>query len=145
MLSEVLVSLGVFGILAGVSLVALTHMNNRAFLSRCQTGAGTVAQNQIDLILSDMPFNPQKGQVPPELTIGTASAGSATTPTLPIYTDPKTGIVSVYGWMSTTVADLGASYNATPLNTYRATVTVSYKYKGRTYTVTMNTLRTSDI
>ena len=131
--------------MAGVSLVALTHMNNRAFLSRCQTGASTVAQNQIDLILSDMPFNPQKGQVPTELAIGTTTSGTASSPTLPIYTDPKTGIVSVYGWISTTVADLGTSYNGTALNTYQATVTVSYKYKGRSYAVTLNTLRASDI
>ena len=145
MLSEVLVSLGIFGIMAGVSLLALTHMNNRAFLSRCQTGASTVAQNQIDLILSDMPFNPQKGQNPTELTIGTTTSGTSSNPTLPIYTDPKTGIVSVFGWMSTTVADLGVSYSGTPLNTYRATVTVSYKYRGRTYSVSLDTLRTSDI
>ncbi len=145
MLSEVLVSLGVFGIMAGVSLVALTHMNNRAFLSRCQTGAGTVAQNQVDLILSDMPFNPQKSQVPPSLTIGTTTSGTSSNPTIPIYTDPKTGIVSVYGWMTTNIANLGTSYNGTALNVYQATVTVAYRYRGRTYSVAMNTLRTSDI
>jgi len=145
MLAEVLVALGIFGIMAGVSIIALTRMNNRAFLSRCQTGASTVAQNQIDLILSDMPFNPQKSQIPPALTIGTTNSGSSSNPTIPIYTDPKTGIVSVYGWMSTVVADTGATYSGNSLNIYRATVTVSYQYKGKTYSVIMGTARSSDI
>ena len=65
-LAEVMVAVGIFGIMASASIVALNQMNNRAFISRCQTGASTVAQNQIDLILSDMPFNPQKNQVPPD-------------------------------------------------------------------------------
>ncbi len=145
LLSEVLVALGVFGITASVSMVALAHMNNRAFLSRCQTGASTVAQNQIDLIVSDMPFNPQKSQIPPELTIGPTYNGTASAPTIPIYTDPQTGVVAVWGWMTTTVANTNTSYNSQPLNIYQATVTVSYKYKGKTYSVTMCTMRCPDL
>lgn len=146
--AEVLVSLGIFGITAGVSLVALNQMNNRAFVARCQTGASTVAQNQIDLILSNMPFNPQKSQVPPELALGTKNTGSSTAPTVPIYTDPVTQEVLVNGWMTTTVEDLNKTHPATgnKLNMYRATVSVYYRFKGRTYPpVVMSTIRCSDL
>ena len=144
-LAEVMVAVGVFGIMASSSIVALNQMNNRAFVSRCQTGASTVAQNQIDLILSDMPFNPQKNQIPPELAIGTTNKGSVTSPTLPVYTDPRAGGIVVYGWMATTVTDTVTTVNGAALSIYRVSVKVSYKFRGKTYAVTMNTMRCSDI
>jgi len=146
-LAEVMVAVGLLGITAAVSVVALNHMNNRAFLSRCQTGASTVAQNQIDLILSNQPFNPQKSQVPPELALATVSTGSSTNPTVPIYTDPRTGIVAVRGWMTSEVAQVTTSQGGVPLNVFRATVTVKYRFRklDKEYTVVMNTMRCSDI
>ena len=143
-LAEVMVALGLFGITATAAVSAMLKMNNNASLSRLQTGASTVAQNQIDLVLSDSPFNPQKSQVPPELTIGTTSIGSSTSPTVPVYTDPKTGL-QVLGWMDTTVADTATTLNGTALNVYQISVIVSYKFKGRLYSVSMSTLRCSDI
>jgi prepilin-type N-terminal cleavage/methylation domain-containing protein len=143
-LAEVMVALGLFGITASAAVSAMLKMNNNAALSRLQTGASTVAQNQIDLALSDSPFNPQKNQIPPELALGTITTGSDTVPTLPVYTDPKTG-QKVLGWMTSVVADTGATFNGNPLNIYRITVTVFYKFKGRQYTVSMSTMRCSDI
>jgi prepilin-type N-terminal cleavage/methylation domain-containing protein len=146
--AEVLVSLAIFGIMAGSSLLSLNQMNNRAFVARCQTGASTVAQNQIDLILSNMPFNPQKSQVPPELTLGTTTKGTSANPTVPIYTDPVTQQVVVSGWMTTTVEDLNTTHpvTASKLNMYRATVSVYYRFRGRTYPpVVMSTIRCSDL
>jgi len=143
-LAEVMVALGLFGITASAAVSAMLKMNNNAALSRLQTGASTVAQNQIDLALSDSPFNPQKNQIPPALTIGTTSAGSATTPTVAVYTDPKTGH-RVLGWMTTVVADTGSTLNGNVLHIFRVTVTVSYKFKGRQYGVSMSTIRCSDI
>jgi len=144
-LAEVMVAVGIFGILASASIVALNQMNNRAFVSRCQTGASTVAQNQIDLILSDMPFNPQKNQIPPELTIGTTMQGSPNNPTLPVYTDPRVGGIVVYGWMTTTITDTATTLSGVALSIYRISVTVSYRFRGKTYAVTMNSMRCSDI
>lgn len=144
-LVEVMTSCGLLAVIAGSSVAGLLRMNHNAALSRLQTGACTVAQNRIDLILSDGPFNPQKSQVPPALVAGTQTIGTAAAPTIPIYTDPKTGIASVKGWMTSSVVDTGTSFNGTNLNLYRATVTVSYRFRGRTYSVTMQTLRTSDI
>lgn len=143
-LAEVMVGLGLFGITAAAAVSAMLHMNNNAALSRLQTGASTVAQNQIDLCLSDSPFNPQKSQIPPALTIGTTNAGSSTNPTVPVYTDPKTGM-QVMGWMVTEVANTGTTYNSANLNIFRITVTVNYRYRGRSYSVKMGTMRASDI
>jgi type II secretory pathway pseudopilin PulG len=142
-LAEAMVAIGLFGITAAAGIAALTRINNNAVLCRLQTGASTVAQNQIDLILSDGPFNPQKGQVPPELTIGTTYQGSSTNPTVPVYTDPSSG-QQVLGWMSTGVADTGTMLGTTRLYIYQATVTVFYNFKGRLYSVSMCTLRSSD-
>ncbi len=143
-LAEVMVALGIFGITAASSVAALLRMNNNAALSRLQTGASTVAQNQIDLCLSDSPFNPQKNQVPPALTLGTTSTGTVAAPTIAVYTDPKSGM-QVQGWMVTEVVDTGATLNGNNLNIYRVTVTVNYQFKGRSYSVKMGTMRTSDI
>ena len=143
-LVEVMVALGLFGITAAAAMSAMLRMNNNAALARLQTGASTVAQNQIDLVLSDSPFNPQKSQVPPELTLGTTNTGTSTTPTIPVYTDPKTGL-QVTGWMTTDVVDTSAALSGVSLNVYQISVSVFYKFKGRTYSVKMGTLRTSDI
>jgi type II secretory pathway pseudopilin PulG len=145
MLSEVIVALAILGISAGVSLSSLLQMNYNAALSRLRTGAGTAAQGQIDLFLSEMPFNPQKGQIPPSAVLGTQTRGSASNPTVPIYTDPKAGGGSVLGWMTTTVTDTSATYSGVALNMYRATVTVFYTYRGKTYRVAIDTVRASDI
>lgn len=137
-------ALGLFGITAAASAAAMLRMNNNAALSRLQTGASTVAQNQIDLCLSDSPFNPQKNQIPPELTVGSTSTGDVNNPTIAVYTDPKTGL-QVKGWMVTEVADTGTTLNGNSLNIYRVTVTVNYQFKGRSYRVKMGTMRASDI
>ena len=143
-------AIGIFGIYAAVAITAMLRMNNNAALSRLRTGASTVAQNQIDLILSDSPFNPKYGQIPPELTVGTTNNGTALAPTIPVYTDPTSGS-KLLGWMITVIADNGATLSGGSNNAgaalyiYRATVTVSYIYRNKTYSVTMSTLRASDL
>jgi type II secretory pathway pseudopilin PulG len=150
-LVETMVACGVFAILAASTVTALIRMNNNAILSRLQTGASTLAQNRIDLILSDGPFNPQKlnketnqPQIPPVLVPGTQQIGTSINPTLAVYTDPATN-QKVWGWMTSTVTDMGLSAGGQSLNIYRASVSVFYRYRGRVYNVTMNTTRASDI
>jgi type II secretory pathway pseudopilin PulG len=156
-LLEAVVAIGIFGIYAGVGVSALLRMNTNAALSRLQTGASTLAQNQIDLTLSDSPFNPQYGQVPPELVIGSSnmygnpqvSSGTPAAPLAPVYTDPISGN-KVLGWMTTAVTDTGSSLSAgsnapgVALYVYSITVTVYYNYRGKTRSVTMSTLRASN-
>jgi len=139
-IAEVMVAIGLFGITASAAVAGLLRMNTNAALCRLQTGASTIAQNQIDLILSDAPFNPQYNQIPPELAI-TPAAGTSSS--VAVYTDPVTN-VQVMGTMTTWIYDTNSSLNTSNLYIYKAIVTVSYIYKGRTYSVTMNTARCSD-
>jgi type II secretory pathway pseudopilin PulG len=144
-LVEVAVAIALAGIGVSATIGALTKINAFASVARNLTGATTVVQNQIDLLLSDSPFNPQKKnpdgsiQVPPELTVGTHVANN-----VPIYKEPNTGVV-VAGTMTTTVTDISSTYNGNTIPMYRASVSVTYTYLGRTYSVTMGTVRTSDI
>src|SRR5476649_167950 len=64
-LVEVLVATALLGLLAGSAIWALTQANNYASIARLYTGAETAAQNQIDFLLTDGPFNPQDS--PPQL------------------------------------------------------------------------------
>src|SRR4051812_27706661 len=88
-LVEVAVAIALAGIGVSVTIGALTKVNSFASIARNLTGATTQVQNQIDLLLSDSPFNPQKTnpdgsiQVPPELTIGTHVTNN-----VPIYKEP---------------------------------------------------------
>lgn len=138
-LVELLVAVTLIGIVMLTTFGALTRGNQNASTARLQTGAVTAAQNRIDLILSDSPFNPPKGQIPPELTPGTQTETGVA-----VYTDPISGNV-VTGTRTTNVADLGVTLNGNNMNVYRATVTVTYLYRNRSYSVTLMTLRTSDI
>src|SRR5438093_7768437 len=84
-LIEVLVATALLGLMAGSAIWALTQANNYASIARLYTGAETAAQNQIDLILTESPFNPQASppQIPAPLTLGTSAAQTVT-----IYTEP---------------------------------------------------------
>src|SRR5882724_6678800 len=108
---EILVACAIFGIVAGAGINGLLRMNINAALSRLQTGASTVAQGRIDLFLSDGPYNPQRSQIPPVLATGTQTIGTLAAPTIPIYTDPATGVVNVYGWLTSEVQDMATTFN----------------------------------
>src|ERR1700682_1644623 len=76
-LAEVMIGISVLGVGIGSTVGALTKFNSIASISRNATGACAAVMNQIDLIQSDGPFNPQKlnndltVQIPPELALGT--------------------------------------------------------------------------
>jgi prepilin-type N-terminal cleavage/methylation domain-containing protein len=65
-----------------------------------------------------------------------------------IYQDPVTGEILVRGTLTTTITDasLFSNFinNNTKLNTRKAKVAVNYTFRGREYTVEMDTLRTAD-
>lgn len=148
-LVEALVGITVLGIGVACTVGALTKFNSIASMARNATGAYTAAMNQIDLIQSDGPFNPQKtnpdgtAQVPPELQIGTQTLSNVS-----VYQDPNTGVI-VAGSMTTTVTDISSTYTSGsttfPLTMYKAVVTISYTYLNRNYSFSMSTIRTSDI
>jgi type II secretory pathway pseudopilin PulG len=148
-LVETAVGIAVIGLGTACAVGALTRFNSLASTARNATGAYTMAMNQIDLIQSDSPFNPQKtnpdgtAQIPPELQLGTQTQNN-----ISIYQDPKTGVI-VTGTMTTTVTDISSSYTngsvTFPMTMYKAAVTVNYTYLNRNYSFSMSTIRTSDI
>lgn len=148
-LVEVVVAVSVVSIAAACAVGALTRFNALASTARNATGAYTAVMNQIDLTQSDSPFNPQKtnpdgsAQIPPELQIGTRTQNN-----IPVYQDPKTGVI-VTGTMTTTVTDVSSTYSngsvTFPLTMYKAVVTINYTYLNRNYSFSMSTTRTSDI
>jgi prepilin-type N-terminal cleavage/methylation domain-containing protein len=144
-LVEVMVAISLASIGCATVVAALTKINSVASVARNLSGATTTAQNQIDLLLSDSPFNPQKTnpdgtiQVPPELILGTHVTNGVS-----IYKEPNTGVI-VSGTMTTTITDESVTYSGYVIPIYQATVTITYTYLSRNYTVTLNTLRTSDI
>jgi len=140
---EVVMSLAVIGTMGAGCYVGFNSLNSYAVSSRLYSEAQTAAQNQIDLILSKEPFDPVNNKIPTVLTVGTT-----TTPNVFVYKDPVTGNVIVTGTMTTVITDTGATMTfagvTKNLNTYRATVTVNYIYRGKTYNVSMDTMRTGD-
>jgi type II secretory pathway pseudopilin PulG len=148
-LAEVMVGISVLGIGIASTVGALTKFNSIASTSRNATGACAAVMNQIDLIQSDGPFNPQKtnpdgtAQIPPELQPGIQTQNN-----VPVYQDPSTGTV-VSGTMTTAVTDISSTYSQSgqtfQLTAYQAVVTLTYTYLNRNYSFSMMTIRTSDI
>lgn len=147
---EAVVAVGLISIGVATTLTALTKINSIASMSRNSTGGYTVCQNQVDAILANGPFNPQKTnldgtkQIPPELVLDSTRGGPLVTNNVPVYQDPVTGVV-VSGTLTTSVTDVSTTYYGITMYMYQATVTVSYKYLNRNYSFSMNTVRTSDI
>ena len=210
MVALTIIAIGIASMAMGMS-----QLNKEASISRNVTGAGAILQNQIDLILADGPFNPQKmnedgvsPQIPPELcipqlgicrhnhtppvlqadgktwkqapldvavyrdparwTYANAAARTGATgfsandigqlgyqsdtqtywrlqTTAPTWIQDSTEGIIVKGTVTTSVEDVSQPYLTVPLYIYRATVTVKYKYRGKDYSVSRDTLRTSDI
>src|SRR5437868_9519975 len=131
-LVETFVAIALIGIGVSCTVGALTKLNSIAAAARNATGAYTAVMNQIDLIQSDGPFNPQKTntdgtpQIPPELQLGTQTQNNVS-----IYQDPKTGVI-VAGTMTIAVSDVSSTYTSGSttfsLIAYKAVVTVNYTY-----------------
>jgi len=148
-LVEVLVATVLLGLLAGSSIWALSQANNYASIARLYTGAQTAAQNQVDYLMADSPFNPQNGELgtTSEWTVGTSSIQ-----TVSIYAEPagvNGNTHSVTAQMVTTIAKVPdpAITNApgAELNLYTATVVVTYSYRSKNYRVQLNAMRASDV
>ena len=144
-LVELLVAAALLGLLAGGAIWALTAANNYASIARLYTGAETAAQNQVDLILTEAPFNPQANppQVPTVLTLGTSAPQTVT-----LYTEPggaNNQTHAVTGQMVTTVTSDNVIVQGQSLNLYSATVVVTYTYRSKVYQVELNAMRASDV
>jgi hypothetical protein len=150
---EVVMALAVVGTMGAGAYVGFNSLNTYAISSRLYSEAQTAAQNQIDLILSKEPFDPTKNKIPKLYNSdGTLflslDPGTYTKPSVFVYQDPVSGSAVVTGIMTTTITDGGTSMtfagSTTNLNTRCATVAVTYTYRGKTYNVSMDTMRTGD-
>lgn len=142
--AEIIVSVSVLGLLSAGSIWGLAQANNYASVARLYTGAETVAQNRIDEILSESPFNPQKTppEIPTVLALGTHAAE-----TVQVYNEPNPAGGTpriITGQMVTTVTQVNAP-GFPNLNMYAATVVVTYTFRGKTYKVQFNAMRASDV
>jgi prepilin-type N-terminal cleavage/methylation domain-containing protein len=131
-LVEVIIAGALMSLCATFAYATILVSNRTAVTNRLFTLAQEMARDRIDRLQCAAPYNPQMSQVPPDLALGTRSQ------TLPLYVDPTSNATVVTATLTTAISDLG-SYNAR-----NGLVTVSYTFRGRTYQVQMNTLRTSD-
>jgi type II secretory pathway pseudopilin PulG len=141
---EIMVACGVLAITAAAAIGTLIRMNHNAALARLQTAASTVAQERIDHILEDGPFDLRSNKIPEVLENGTKSIGSVSNPTIPIYTDPITNQVIVYGWMTSTVTESTWPYGPWDIKVRHAEVVVGYQFRGKPYSVRLCTVRSPD-
>jgi type II secretory pathway pseudopilin PulG len=144
-LTEAVVALSIVTFALGSFISGMTKLNEQASVSRNATGAAAVLQNQVDLMLSHGPFNPQKFnedgsvQIPPELTVGTHVTNNVA-----IYREQSTGVI-VSGTLTTTISDVSQVVSGMKMWLYQANITLNYVYRGKAYTSSRSTIRTSDI
>ena len=141
-LIEVMVALVVLGLTTCCAYWALMKANEMAEANRLYTEAMRQVENQIDLILGDSPFVANANttlRIPYELTVGTK------TQNVTLYTDPALNINVVSGTMKTVVTDISSASFGSPNYYYRATVTLTYYYRNKSYQVIMSTVRGSDL
>lgn len=113
------------------ALWTLTQINRYAALSRLYTGAQLAAQNQVDLIMSRGPFNPQNlaadgsaaPQIPAELALGTHTAETVT-----IYSEPSGQTVTAQRVTTVATDNPAKVVSGRTLNIYYATVVVTFNY-----------------
>ena len=137
-LLEVMSTVAVLAVLCTGVITVLLQMNTNAAVARLNSLAALAALNQIELVSTDSPFSPPDNQIPVQLTLGNQTAP------LLVYDDPNAdGVVN--GVMTTTVEDPNYWQNGYNLHLRRVTVTVSYQFRNRNYTVRMRTIRASDV
>lgn len=149
---EVLIGLSVFIMVSAGALWGLNQLNYYASVNRLYTAAQTVAQNQIDLILTKGPYVPANSQTPAVLTTGTyywtptSTTGSATAVPFPLYyyTVGGSQVNVVNATLQTVVGSQPGSVGGTSLNLKKASVTVTYTFRNKTFNVKMDTIRAPD-
>jgi type II secretory pathway pseudopilin PulG len=142
-LLEACIALSLIAICFSLSFATITKNNQIATTARLFTLAQELARNKIDQIESAAPFNPLNVNsqgvltplVPTVLTMGTSTDSNVT-----LYADPSTSpaTVVVKATVTTVISDAG-SYNARA-----GQVTVSFTYRGKSFSVPMNTIRVPD-
>src|SRR3954470_3598654 len=158
---EVMMAVSVLGIASGSAIFGLSQLNSFATTNRLYTTAQTIAQNQIDLILTKGPFDPTSDKYPllnsadPETNIlrtDTTYYYDPSTPTqlypatsypngkpMTLYKDPMNGSQVVQGTIEVTVKTPATPFvvGGKTLNVRQATVKVSYTFHNQNYSIVM--------
>ena len=136
---ELVIAMAVLVVFAATTFAALTQFNRFAAASRLRSHAVSLAQQQIDQILT-AGWNTEK---PTLLATGTRKETD-----IPLHTDElneKADLKSVFTEVVTpVVATRETTVAEVTSRQIRATVTVTFTYASRNYTVTLTTLRAAD-
>lgn len=128
------------GLVAALA-IALTQINRWATAARLKTLALAVAQQKVDEVLTTKWL--VRGTRPAVL-----AAGAVTENTLQLNNDAlnsQTGLSSAFTALDTPVpATRVTQITDLPPRSVRAAVTVTFTYRGRTYTTGLTTLRVTD-
>jgi Tfp pilus assembly protein PilV len=140
-LPEVIIAASVLALFIVGSVSAMAQINRWAAVARMRTMALAAAQQKIDQIL--MTSWSVLNTTPTLLTAGTTTENN-----LPLNYDTfnsESNLVSAFTTLDTAI-NLTRKTTITSISSHQvsAVVTVSYSYRGKTYTVSMNTLRTTD-
>jgi type II secretory pathway pseudopilin PulG len=144
-LVETLIGIGMLALLGAGSFWTMNAMNVYATGARLYSEAIAKAEQQVDAVLTKGPFDPTANPqlIPTVLTLGTTTQNGVL-----IYKDPVTGQVTVTGTMTTVVTDTGLTgtvgSTATALNLWQATVTVAWTFRGKNYSVSLDSMRTGN-
>ncbi|HEY3899125.1 MAG TPA: hypothetical protein VGM54_10955 [Chthoniobacter sp.] len=140
-LPEVIIAASVLALFIVGSVSAMAQINRWASVARMRTMALAEAQQKIDQIL--MTSWSVLNATPAILTAGTTTESN-----LPLNYDTfnsESSLVSSFTTMDTAI-NLTRTTTIKSISTHQvsAVVTVSYSYRGKTYSVSMTTLRTTD-
>ncbi len=153
-LLEVCFAVAVFSLFAVTSVYAVTLANKFASISRYRTLALAAAQQKVDQVMTT-PWT-VLGTVPTVLTAGTSTEASPTI-ILPLNGDPfnsASGLSSAFTNYDTQVLDSRTTvitkltdcsgHTGASSRLLRAVVTVTYTYRGKQYTLSLSTMRSTD-
>jgi type II secretory pathway pseudopilin PulG len=144
-LVETLIAIGMLALLGAGSFWTMNGMNVYATSARLYSEAIAKAEQQVDAVLTKGPFDPTAN---PQLIPTVLTPGTTTQNGVLIYKDPVTNQVTVTGTMTTVVTDTGLTgtvgSTSTNLNIWQATVTVTWTFRGKNYSVSLDTMRTGN-
>lgn len=138
---EILVAASILVLFAGSALAALTQFNRYANASRLKSHAVSLAQQRLDAILTTQwRANATRPTI--------LNAGTVTESNLVMNADAKNSVVGLKSDFTALAAPHTCTRTTviTNLTTrmVRASVTVSFLYAGRTYSVNLTTIRATD-
>ena len=140
-LVEMTIAAGILALFVCGSLIALTQLNRYAAISRLRTLAMAFAQQKVDAIMT-VPWG--VATAPPTLL----NVGTVTENNLPLDNDAfnaQAGLGSPFSGLDLQTAATRSTTIIILTGRMRtAAVTVSYVYRGRTYSVSLTTLRATD-